>query len=277
MTTILGQRPPSAPPLPISVNGTLIPRSAIAREVQYHPATSPSSSWRQAAEALVLRELLLQEANRRSLVPRPQADEKGRTETDEEALIRQLVEQDVEVPTPKEEELRRFYEANRTAFCSQEIVEARHILVAARATDAAAYGRAREKAAAIAAELSARPELFEDLARAHSDCASSGEGGRLGQIVPGETTPEFEAALGELAEGRTTTAPVATRYGFHIIRLDRRIAPAPMPFEAVAGRIAHYLVERARRIATAQYIARLVSRAEICGLEIAGAAAYRVN
>lgn len=276
MTVILGERRPS-PPEPIRVNGTVITRSAIAREVQYHPASSPSSSWRQAAEALVLREVLLQEAKRRSLTPRPQTDEKGRIETDEEALIRQLVEQDVQVPTPKEAELRRFYAANRTAFRSQEIVEARHILVSVRADDGAAYAAAREKAEAIAAQLAAHPERFEDLARAHSDCASSGEGGVLGQIVPGETTPEFEAALTALEEGQTTTAPVATRYGFHIIRLDRRIAGRQMPFESVASRIADYVVERARRTATAQYIARLVSRTEIRGIEVAGAEAYRVN
>jgi peptidyl-prolyl cis-trans isomerase C len=181
------------------------------------------------------------------------------------------------VPTPEADELRRFYAANRTAFRSQEIVEPRHILIGARATDEAAYAGAREKAEAITAELAAGPEHFEDLARAHSDCASSGEGGVLGQIVPGETTPEFEAALSELAEGQTTPAPVATRYGFHIIRLDRRIPGAQMPFDTVAGRISDYLVERARRTATAQYIARLVSRAEIHGIKIAGAEAYRVN
>jgi peptidyl-prolyl cis-trans isomerase C len=277
VTVLLDQRPSSPPPVVISVNGTLIPRSAIAHEVQYHPASSPSSSWRQAAEALVLREILLQEARRQLPAPRPETDEKGRTETEEEALIRQLVEQDVQVPTPNEAELRRFYEANRTAFRSQELVEVRHILVSAHAADEATYAAAREKAEAIAAQLTAHPERFEALARVHSDCASSGEGGVLGQIAPGETTPEFEAALATLEGGQTTAAPAATRYGFHVIRLDRRIAGRQMPFEWVSGRIADYLVERARRTATAQYIARLVSRAEIRGIEIAGAEAYRVN
>jgi len=277
MTTILGQRLPSAPPVPVSVNGVVISRSEIAREVQYHPASSPSSSWRQAAEALVLRGILLQEARRQSLEPRPETDEKGRTETEEEALIRELVEQDVQVPTPNEVELRRFYEANRTAFRSQELVEARHILVSARVADEAGYAAARKKTEAIAAQLVVRPELFEDLAQLHSDCASSGEGGVLGQIAPGETTPEFEAAVAKLEEGETTSTPVATRYGFHIIRLDRRIVGRQMPFESVSRQISDYLVERARRTATARYIARLVSRAEIRGIEIAGAEAYRVN
>jgi peptidyl-prolyl cis-trans isomerase C len=277
MTVLLGTRAASAPPPTISVNGTVIPRAAITREVQYHPARSPSASWRKAAEALVLRELLLQEAHRVSLVATPAVDEKGRRETVEEAQIRALVDHEVRVPAPTENELRRYYEANRTRFRSPEVVEVRHILVAARASDPVAFAVAREKATTLAAELAVNPDAFDELARAHSDCASSGEGGRLGQLTPGETTPEFAAAVADLAEGETTLAPIEARYGFHIIRLDRRIAGDILPFEAVAPRIGEYLREKVRCTATAQYLARLVSRAKITGIEIAGAEAHRVN
>jgi peptidyl-prolyl cis-trans isomerase C len=277
MTALLRARAASAPPPSISVNGTVIPRAAITREVQYHPASSPSASWRKAAQALVLRELLLQEARRGSLVATPLVDERGRRETVEEAQIRALVEREVRVPAPTEDELRRYYEANQAKFRSPEIVEARHILVAARASDVVAFVAARAKAAALAEELAANPRAFDDLARANSDCASSGEGGRLGQLIPDETTPEFAAAVADLAEGETTLAPIETRYGFHIIRLDRRIAGNSLPFECAAPRIAEYLRERAQHTATAQYLARLVSHAEITGIEIAGAEAFRVN
>ena len=67
-----------------------------------------------------------------------------------------------------------------------------------------------------------------------------------------------------------TNRPVETRYGFHIIRLERRTRGDVLPFAAVAKDIATYLVERSRRIATAQYVARLVSGAEISGIEMAG-------
>jgi peptidyl-prolyl cis-trans isomerase C len=276
VTTVLGKRE-ATPQVPICVNGTEILRAAIAGEVQYHSAPSPSVSWRMAAEALVIRELLLQEARRQGLSPRPELDDKGRRETDDEALIRDLVEREVQVPDPAEEELRRIYGANQTPFRSREIVQARHILIAARATDEQAFSAARQNAEAITTELAACPELFEELARNHSDCASAGEGGVLGQLVPGETTPEFEAALAVLGDGEITREPVATRYGFHIIRLDRRISGEQLPFESVALKIADYLAERGRRTATAQYIARLISRAEISGIELAGADAHRVN
>ena len=71
--------------------------------------------------------------------------------------------------------------------------------------------------------------------------------------------------------------PVATRYGVHIIRLDRRHAGRDLPFELVADRIAEYLHERVERRATAQYIARLVSAARIEGIDLAGAEMLRVN
>ena len=277
MTPLIRAKVASAPPQVISVNGTSIPRAAITREVQYHPAPSPPASWRKAAEALVLRELLLQEARRSSLAVTPLVDEKGRRETVEEAQIRALIEREVRVPAPTEDELRRYHDANQAKFRSLEIVEARHILIAARASDASAFAAAREKALALAAELAVNPGAFDELARAHSDCASAGEGGRLGQLTPGETTPEFAVAVAGLAEGETTLAPIETRYGLHIIRLDRRIAGNILPFESVAPRIGEYLTERARRTATAQYLARLVSRAEITGIEIAGAEAHRVN
>jgi peptidyl-prolyl cis-trans isomerase C len=234
-------------------------------------------SWRKAAEALVLRELLLQEARRQDTQAVPQVDERGRRETEEEAQIRELIEREVQVPIPTEDELRRYYQANLTKFKPQEIVEARHILVAARSSDKSAFALAREKIVAIGAELEARPEAFDELARAHSDCASAGEGGRLGQLTPGETTPEFAAAVAELAAGETTRDPVETRYGFHLIRLDRRIAGETLPFETVRDRIGRYLTERARRTATAQYLARLVSSARISGIDLATAEAHRVS
>jgi peptidyl-prolyl cis-trans isomerase C len=277
MTTILGNRRAAPPPPLIQVNGTTIPRAAIAREVQHHPAPTPAASWQEAAKALVLRELLLQEARLKAISPRPQTDENGRRETKEEATIRTLVERNVRVPEPTEEELVRYYAANPGKFRSPAIVVARHILLAAPATDETAYAAARRKAEAIAAELAADPGRFGDLARACSDCVSSGEGGFLGQLLPDETTPQFQAALARLGEGETTVTPVATRYGFHIIRLEKRIPGPLLPFDRVSAHISQYLTERTRRTATVQYLAKLISAAEIVGIELAGAEAHRVN
>jgi peptidyl-prolyl cis-trans isomerase C len=95
-------------------------------------------------------------------------------------------------------------------------------------------------------------------------------------LTIGQTTPEFEKALLLLAPGNISDV-IESRYGLHIIRLDRKIEGKQLPFEAVHGKIENYLREAVERRAAAQYIALLISRAEIEGIEIAGAEAHRVN
>jgi peptidyl-prolyl cis-trans isomerase C len=266
----------TAKPSIVSVNGIVVPRDAIAREVQQHPAATPLAAWKEAARALAIRELLLQEARRVGISAESLNDESGRRETEEEASIRALIEQEIAVPEPDEAACRRYYEQNRRRFRSADIYEAAHILVAANASDRNAYGAAREKALAILAQLAEEPSRFGALARDHSDCPSGAQDGNLGQISEGQTTREFENALKELVPGAICDEPVATRYGFHVIRLDRKIDGRELPFEAVAQQIAQYLSESVHRRATAQYIARLAARANITGIEFAAPEAHQV-
>lgn len=261
----------------VAVNGIAIPRDRIAREIQNHPAETPIKAWSAAAQSLVIRELLLQEVKRLGVVATARDDGQGRRETEDEASIRALIEQEVVTPAADIETCRRYYEQNRQRFRSADIYEAAHILLPAMQNNPQAYARARESAAALIAQLQEKPELFSDLVRAHSACPSRAQGGNLGQISSGQTTPEFERALATLAPGAMTCEPVATRYGFHVIRLDRRIEGRELPFEMVAESIADYLTDNVRRRATAQYIARLVSRSTITGVDMPGAQEHRVN
>ena len=98
-----------------------------------------------------------------------------------------------------------------------------------------------------------------------------------GSSRAGDTTPEFEQALLALHPGETTATPVETRYGFHIIRLERRIPGRELPFEAVRERIADYLVERSRRLAIAQYVARLAAHAQLSGVDLRTPDEFRVH
>jgi len=269
--------PTDIKPLPVCVNGVAIARDAIQREMQHHMASKPIDAWRNAARALVIRELLLQEARRLAIAPEPLDDGEGRRETDEEAIIRGLIEREVSVPEPDDDTCRRYYEQNRARFRSPDIYEASHILFGAARSDLEAYAQARADAEGVLAALSERPESFAALARSYSRCPSAEQDGNLGQITAGQTTPEFEQALVALAPGQICEAPVETRYGFHIIRLDRKHDGRVLPYEVVAGRIADYLRDSVRQRADAQYIARLVSAARIEGIDLAGADALRVH
>jgi peptidyl-prolyl cis-trans isomerase C len=268
---------PAGGPVPVSVNGVTIARDAIVREMQHHPAKRPIEAWQNAARALVVRELLLQRARALGIAAEPARDEAGRRETDDEAIMRAVVEREVPLPEPDDESCRRYYANNIARFRSEDIYEVSHILFAAARSDAGAYAQARADAAAVLAALRERPETFADLARAHSRCPSAGQGGNLGQVTRGQTTPEFEQAMMALAPGEICAAPVDTRYGVHIIRLERRHEGRTLPYELVADRIAGYLAESVRRRAHAQYVARLASAASIEGIVLAGAEAHRVN
>ena len=155
----------------------------------------------------------------------------GARETDEESLIRLLLEREVITPKADDAICRRYYDSNPARFRSPDLFEPAHILFKARRDDAEAYAKAEAQAAAVLADLQQHPDRFDSLARSLSDCSSATEGGRLGQIVQGETTPEFETFLVAMEPGQICPTPVRTRYGVHVLRLDRRIAGETLPFD----------------------------------------------
>ena len=264
-------------PTMVSVNGVAIPRASIAREVQHHPAGKPIAAWQAAARALVIRELLLQEARRLGLRPEPVSDSEGRRETDEEALIRALIEREVTTPVADEETCRRYYERNQSRFRSADLYEAAHILFPARKDDPAGYEAARQQAGSVLAMLQQEPHRFAEMAADFSACPSAAQGGNLGQVSAEQTAPEFERALAAMTPGSLCPEPVESRSGFHIIRLERRIEGRMVPFEAVAEQIADYLARSVMRRASAQYIARLAAAADIRGVEMAAPESLRVH
>jgi peptidyl-prolyl cis-trans isomerase C len=262
-------------PKPIRINGEEIPRAEISREAQYYPAEKPVESWHSAAKALVVRHLLLSEAKRLGIMATPVTLD-GRTEAGDEAMIRELIEREVVTPEPDEASCLRYYESNHSRFRAATIYEASHILISADKRDAVAYRTAEKKIEKITDELRLFPDKLGMLAEMHSDCPSAAQQGNLGQLTAGQTTPEFETALVALAPGAISD-PVVSRYGFHIIRLDRKCEGKLIPFYAMRERIADYLREAVQRRAAAQYIALLISRAHIEGIDLAGSEAHRVN
>ena len=265
--------PPKARPVldSVSVNGVEIDESAILAEAQNHPAENPGAALLAAARALVVRELLLQRAVELKLAPAPEETTDGRQETEQDAAIRMLIEREVTVPSATADECRRFYENNRARFRSEPIFEASHILIAADPADQRARDAARNDAERLAAVLVDHPSEFATMARTHSACPSSAQGGNLGQLTRGSTVAEFERSLARMEEGQITSAPVESRFGFHIIRLERRIDGEPLPFDFVQDRIAGWLEASTWSKAVSQYIAILAADATITGIDVLGA------
>lgn len=265
--------PPKARPVidEVSVNGVAIAESDILAEAQNHPAENPGAALAAAARALVIRELLLQRAGELGIAAAPEADPEGRQETGEDAAIRLLIEQEVAAPSATAEECRRFYDNNPEKFRSAPIFEASHILLAADPADEAARAACRRQAQHLARVITEHPGEFVTMARTHSACPSAATGGNLGQLTRGSTVAEFERALQRMQEGEITLEPVESRFGFHIIRLDRKIDGEELPFDLVENRIAGWLEASAWSKAVSQFIAVLAADATITGIDVTGA------
>ncbi len=258
----------------VVVNGETIPAADIALEAQNHPAPpgKPGLAWRAAARALAIRALLLQTARDAGMEAVPKTLAPGKRETEEEALVRAVLEARITPPPPDPEAARRIYDADPARFRGPALYEAAHILFAAPPDDEAARRRAAERADAVLEILARDPAAFERLAREESACESRSAGGRLGQIATGDTVPEFEAALDALAEGEFASTPIPTRYGLHVIRLDARLPGLIPEFETVAPRIVAQIERVAWVRAARDVTAALVAQAEISGVDFPRAA-----
>jgi peptidyl-prolyl cis-trans isomerase C len=264
------QRPMPPPPSfgEVRVNGVEIDPEAIAREIQHHPAPNAEAAWAEAARALAIRELLLQEARRLAIAALPEEDDAGRLEAEDDALIRALIETQIEPERPGDVECKRYYEAQAQRFRTPDLFEAAHILIEPQDGGAAAWSIAEQRAREIAQSVGNDAAAFATAARTHSTCASAQQDGSLGQIRRGELVAEIQMALERLADGTTAREPVRSRFGWHVLRLQRRIAGRHLPYEVVRDRIAEMLEARSWTTASARYVASLAERGRVEGIRI---------
>jgi len=256
-------------PDPVVVGGREIPAGEIAAEAQNHPAPSAEAAWAAAAEALAIRQLLVDEAERLGIEAGLAYDQAGNLMMREDALIDALLAQAVQTPKADEEACKRFFDNHLERFTTPLLVEAAHILVEADPADEFAVGLATGDARTLIRQLQADPSRFEELARTRSACPSREQGGNLGQVQAGQMVKPFEQALFALPADTLCPNPVRSRFGVHVIRSGHRIEANPLPFEAVRALIAEYLEEASYRRAVAQYIAILAEAAGVSGVEMA--------
>jgi peptidyl-prolyl cis-trans isomerase C len=254
---------------PVFVEGVEIAEAAIAAEAQNHVAASAAEARALAARALVIRRLLLDRAAALDLRPDPETDATGRRETDEEALIRQVMAREVVPADPDREACLRYWRTHGLAFTAPALFEVSHILFAAEPDIAAALARA----AAAIAEIAGRESRFRAKARTLSACPSGSLGGSLGQVRPGDLAREIERAIVGLAPGEIAPEPIRSRFGAHVVRLDHKVDARMLPFEAVEDQVRDRLAARAWTTAAARYVAGLAREATIEGIRLEADAA----
>jgi peptidyl-prolyl cis-trans isomerase D len=130
--------------------------------------------------------------------------------------------------TVSDADLQDYYTKNKNRYISTEQRRAHQILVAVNAqVDAAA---ALKKAQDIETKLKAGAN-FEALAKQSSDDAgSAAQGGDLGLVERSSLEGPFADALFAMKPG-DISAPVRTKYGYHVIRLDEVVPAKGKTFE----------------------------------------------
>lgn len=240
----------------ISVNGVEISDDAIEQELPHHrQAPNPV---KQAVNELILRTVLLQEADRLEI-----------SAEDDDARVEALFAQEVHVPEADEATCATFYRNQPALFSNGEMIEARHILF--QVTPTVPLELLRETGEAVLAELRAQPDRFAELAKEYSNCPSGEQGGSLGQLTRGQTVPEFEDYVFRLRSGEMGERLLETRFGLHIVQVLRRVEGELVPFEAVKSQIADNLTRQSWQRAVHQYLQILVGKADVQGVTLEGA------
>ena len=145
-----------------------------------------------------------------------------------------------------EADLKKVYDTQVMNGNSQEY-KARHILL-----------KTEEDAKAVIAELDSGA-VFEDVAKAKSTGPTGPKGGDLGWFSPQQMVPEFSQAASELQKGKYTKAPVKTRFGWHVIKLEDSRKLDPPKYDDVKQQIAKSIQQQRIR----EYLMELRKKAKI--------------
>ena len=252
------------------IDGEKIPMreyvSALRRGMQkrfYHgtiPEEERKEYFKEVADEMIERFLLIREAKRRKIQPDTEAIEVAVVKYDEkfkdnadwpaardevlarlrkklegDSLVMRLEEQVRAVKAPSEDELRTFYEENKALFTTPERVRVSLILLRVDpASSSEVWQQAREEASAIVDRLSKGAD-FAELARIHSSDESARNGGDMGFVHSGMLGVSAQKVL-DIMEPGEISAPVVMLEGVSIFRLDERVKPKLNPFEAVKQR-----------------------------------------
>ncbi len=127
---------------------------------------------------------------------------------------------DAEV-TVADRDVAGYYNDHRDDFERPARAEVRVVAVDKRPT-AADTAASLERAREVRREIVEEGADFAEVARRESeDDPSAEQGGSLGTVQRGQTVPAFEEAVWAASLGEVT-APVLTRNGYHVLRVDRR-------------------------------------------------------
>ncbi len=191
-----------------------------------------------AKEEVVMREILEQEAERRSIATGDNYKQQMELAR-QSILINELIADQRKKIEPNDADLQGEYEkvikaqGPGAAGAAGTEYRARHILVEKEA-----------EAISLIAQIK-KGGKFDELAKKHSKDPGSGQrGGDLDFSRPDAYVPEFGKAMTSLKKGEMTDKPVKSQFGYHIIKLEDTRESKPPAFDAVKGQIKQRLEQQ---------------------------------
>jgi peptidyl-prolyl cis-trans isomerase C len=150
---------------------------------------------------------------------------------------------------------REYYLLHQGEFLAPEMVSASHILVRGKTDEELAA--ALEKIQHVKKLIDSGELSFEDAARKYSNDGSAGKGGDLGEFARGQMVVPFEQSVFSLEKEGQVSEPVKTRFGYHLIRLDKKISPRSLSFEEVKPKIIAKLEEAKKKQIREDYLVEI--------------------
>lgn len=146
-------------------------------------------------------------------------------------LQRYAVQKAIENIQIKDDDVKAYYEANKSRFVTEKEVKARHILVSEE-----------DEANKIKEEIESGLD-FSEAAKKYSTCPSKNSGGDLGYFSKGKMVQEFEDAAFSLNIGEVSQ-PVKTQFGYHLIVVDDKKEASEQSYEEVKNQILRMLTQQ---------------------------------
>ena len=233
----------------IVVNGVTIPQQRVdAMNKELSAQGQPDTAERAAAirEELVNREVLAQAALKRGLDKNPEVA--AQIEMAKQAvLVRALFEAEVKAAPITDADLQKQYETFKSQMGTNEY-KVRHILV-----------EKEDEAKAIIADLNKGGDFAKIAKEKSKDPGSKDNGGDLDWGPSARYVKPFADTVTKLPKGQTTTAPVKTDFGYHVIRVDD-VRPLKVPEFA---ELKEQFRQRAQQQQVQKLVAELRSKAKV--------------
>jgi len=183
----------------------------------------------------------------------------------EQALLQLYMSDVLRVPStyPSEEEVKKAYQANRSAFALPAQFNLAQIFISVpENADKEAQVAAQKRAADLAAKARAKGADFAQLARDNSDHKDTApKGGELGWLPDGQILPEIRAVLDRMEKG-DISAPIRSATGWHIVKLVDKKPPSVRPLPEVRDALIQQMRLRRAQDMERKYMEEMVSRTQ---------------